>query len=115
MINIKGIGFKRADEIGKSLGIDPKSEFRIMACLNYTLREYCDNNGNSSIDKFHLYRLLDESLRFLNEEALYESAISKMLVDEDIFVTSENRYALSMLYFAEKRILEHSVSNVCSS
>ena len=106
LINIKGIGFKRADEIAKSLGIDPKSEFRIMACLNYTLREYCDNNGNSSIDKFHLYRLLDESLRFSNEEALYESAISKMLVDEDIFVTSENRYALSMLYFAEKRILD---------
>ena len=106
LINIKGIGFKRADEIARSLGIDPKSEFRIMACLNYTLREYCDNNGNSSIDKFHLYRLLDESLRFSNEEALYESAISKMLVDEDIFVTSENRYALSMLYYAEKRILD---------
>jgi exodeoxyribonuclease V alpha subunit len=106
LINIKGIGFKRADEIAKALGIDPKSEFRIMACLNYTLREYCDNNGNSSIDKYHLYRLLDESLRFSNEEVLYESAISKMLVDEDIFVTSENRYALSMLYFAEKRILD---------
>jgi exodeoxyribonuclease V alpha subunit len=106
LINIKGIGFKRADEIAKSLGIDPKSEFRIMACLNYTLREYCDNNGNSSIDKFHLYRLLDDSLRFSNEEALYESAVSKMLVDEDIFVTSENRYAPSMLYYAEKRILE---------
>ena len=106
LINIKGIGFKRADEIAKSLGIDPRSEFRIMACLNYTLREYCDNNGNSSIDKFHLYKLLDDSLRFHNEEFLYEQAISKMLVDEDLFVTSENRYALSMLYYAEKRILE---------
>ena len=29
-----------------------------------------------------------------------------MLVDEDLFVTSENRYSLSMLYYAEKRILE---------
>ncbi|MDY3200064.1 MAG: AAA family ATPase [Arcobacter sp.] len=106
LINIKGIGFKRADEIAKSLGIDPKSEFRIMACLNYTLREYCDNNGNSSIDKFHLYKLLDESLRFSNEEMLYEQAISKMLVEENIFVTSENRLALSMLYYAEKRILD---------
>jgi len=106
LINIKGIGFKRADEIAKSLGIDPRSEFRIMACLNYTLREFCDNNGNSSIDKFHLYRLLDESLRFNNEESLYEQAISKMLVEENIFVTSENRYALSMLYYAEKRILD---------
>lgn len=106
LINIKGIGFKRADEIAKALGIDPRSEFRIMACLNYTLKEYCDNNGNSSIDKFHLYKLLDESLRFNKEEALYEEAVSKMLVEEEIFVTKENRYALSMLYHAEKRILE---------
>ena len=106
LINIKGIGFKRADEIAKSLGIDPRSEFRIMACLNYTLREFCDNNGNSSIDKFHLYKLLDDSLRFHNEELLYEQVISKMLVDEDLFVTSENRYALSILYYAEKRILD---------
>ena len=106
LINIKGIGFKRADEIAKSLGIDPRSEFRIMACLNYTLREFCDNNGNSSIDKFHLYKLLDDSLRFHNEELLYEQAISKMLVDEDLFVTSENRYSLSMLYYAEKRVLQ---------
>lgn len=106
LINIKGIGFKRADEIAKSLGIDPKSQFRIKACLNYTLREYCDNNGNSSIDRFHLYKLLDESLRFSNEEMLYEEAISKMLLDEELYVTSENRLALSMLYFAERRILD---------
>ncbi|MFY4744096.1 helix-hairpin-helix domain-containing protein, partial [Aliarcobacter butzleri] len=77
MLNIKGIGFIRADVITKSLGIDPKSEFSIMACLNYTLREFCDNNGTSSIDKIHLYKLLDESLRFSNQELLYESAISE--------------------------------------
>ncbi|MBS9782656.1 MAG: AAA family ATPase [Arcobacter sp.] len=106
LTNIKGIGFKRADEIAKSLGIDPKSEFRIMACLNYTLKEYCDNNGNSSIDKFHLYKLLDEALRFSNEEALYEEALSKLVVEEELFLTRENRYAPSMLYNAEKRILE---------
>lgn len=106
LIRIKGIGFKRADEIAKSLGIDEKSDFRIMACLNYTLREYCDNNGNSSIDKYHLFRLLDESLRFQNEEMLYENAIAKMELDEDIYKTKENRYAPSMLYFAEKRVLE---------
>ncbi len=106
LINIKGIGFKRADEIAKSLGIDPRSEFRIMACLNYNLQEYCNNNGNSSIDKFHLYKLLDDSLRFSNEEILYEESLSKMLVQEEIFVTKENRYALSMLYYAEKNVLD---------
>ena len=106
LIRIKGIGFKRADEIAKSLGIDEKSDFRIMACLNYTLREYCDNNGNSSISKVHLFKLLDDSLVFFNQDILYENAVIKMLVDEDIFQTTVDRYSPSMLYFAEKRILE---------
>ncbi|WP_417332012.1 AAA family ATPase [Halarcobacter sp.] len=106
LINIKGIGFKRADEIAKALGIDPRSDFRISACVNYTLREFCDNNGNSSIDKSHLYRLLDESLHFKNEEILYEKVVSDMLVEEEVFQTSEHRISPSMLYFAERRILE---------
>lgn len=106
LINIKGIGFKRADEIAKALGIDPKSEFRVTACVNYTLREFCDNNGNSSIDKSHLYKILDESLHFVNEEELYENVVTKMLVEEDIFQTSEHRISPAMLYFAERRILE---------
>ena len=106
LVQIKGVGFKRADEIAKALGIDPKSEFRISACINYTLREFCDNNGNSSIDKFHLYRLLDETLIFKNEEILYENAITKMLVDEDLYQTKQNRLAPSMLYMAERKILE---------
>lgn len=106
LINIKGIGFKRADEIAKSLGIDPRSEFRINACINYTLREFCDNNGNSSIDKSHLYKLLDEALHFQREEILYENSITKMLVEEEIFQTNENRVSPSMLYRAERKILE---------
>lgn len=106
LVSVRGIGFKRADEIAKSLGIDKKSEFRIMACLNYTLKEFCDNNGNSSIDKFHLFKLLDDSLNFKDEELLYEDAVNKMLVQEELFVTSQNRLALSMYYYAEKNILD---------
>ncbi|RXK08744.1 exodeoxyribonuclease V subunit alpha, partial [Halarcobacter bivalviorum] len=106
LTNIKGIGFKRADEIAKALGIDPKSPFRIKSCLNYTLKEYCDNNGNSSIDKFHLYKLLDDSLRFSKQDELYENVLVEMLAKEEIYKTSENRVALSMLYFSERSILE---------
>ncbi|OCL90507.1 ATP-dependent RecD-like DNA helicase [Aliarcobacter thereius] len=106
LTNIKGIGFKRADEIAKSLGIDPKSAFRLRSCINYTLKEYCDNNGNSSIDKYHLYKLLDDSLRFDNEELLYEEVIIQMLAKEELFSTKENRVALSMLYYSERSILE---------
>jgi exodeoxyribonuclease V alpha subunit len=106
LTNIKGVGFKRADEIAKALGISPRSEFRINACVNYTLKNFCDNNGNSSIDKSHLYKLLDESLHFSNENELYEQVITTMLAQEDIFQTSEFRVSPSMLYFAERRIMD---------
>lgn len=106
LTNIKGIGFKRADEIAIALGIDEKSPFRIKACFNYTLKEYCDNNGNSSIDKFHLFKLLDDALHFKNEDSLYEDVLIDMIAKEEIYTTSENRVALSMLYFSEKSILD---------
>ena len=106
LIRIKGIGFKRADEIAKELGIDARSDFRIMACLNYTLREYCDNNGNSSIAKDILYNLLDEALNFKDETILYENALNQMLSKEDIYQTIIDRFSPSMLYYAEKKIIE---------
>lgn len=106
LINIKGIGFKRADEIAKNMGIDPKSNFRIKACINYTLKEFCDNNGNSSIDKFHLFKLLDDNLRFFNEEVLYENILTSMLAKEEIYQTAQNRVAVSMLYYSEKSVLD---------
>ncbi|MGD9553819.1 MAG: AAA family ATPase [Arcobacteraceae bacterium] len=106
LIQIKGIGFKRADEIALSLGINKQSDFRIAACMNYTLREYCDNNGNSSIDKHHFYKLLDEALGFEEGFSLYENSLLTMINKEEIYLTTQERYAPSMLYFAENKIIE---------
>ena len=105
LTNIKGIGFKRADEIAKSLGISETSEYRIKACINYTLKEYCDANGNSSISKENLFSILDTALNFINQDTLYESAVIAMLADESLVETTKDRYAPAMLYFAEKNIL----------
>ncbi len=106
LISIKGIGFKRADEIAQSLGIDQYSSFRIEACLNYSLKEYCDNNGNSSISKEKLFQILDSTLDFTNQNELYENVIIDMLASNKLHQTTKDRYAPSMLYFAEKNILE---------
>jgi exodeoxyribonuclease V alpha subunit len=106
LTKIKGIGFKKADEIAKSIGIDHKSPFRVSACLNYILGEYCESNGNSSIGKKKLFSLLDDSLSFENQNDLYENCLNKMTRDGEIFKTCQDRFALSMLYYAEKNILE---------
>ncbi len=106
LIRIKGIGFKRSDEIGQALGIDSYSTFRIGACMSYVLKEYCENNGNSSISKEKLYTLCDENLNFNDEDELYEKVLIQNLSSDDIHQTKDDRYAPSMLYNAEKRILE---------
>ncbi|RLA73592.1 MAG: exodeoxyribonuclease V subunit alpha, partial [Epsilonproteobacteria bacterium] len=106
LIRIKGIGFKKADEIGRALGIEEHSTFRVGACMSFVLKEYCDNNGNSSISKDKLYALCDDNLNFYNQEELYEKVLTQILASKDIHQTKLDRYAPSMLYNAEKRILE---------
>jgi exodeoxyribonuclease V alpha subunit len=106
LTNIKGIGFKRADEIAVKLGIDKKSPFRIKACIHFTLKEYCESNGNSSIDKKTLFNILNTNLHFIEEDKLYENILIELLHDENIHKTCEDRYAPSMLYRAETKILD---------
>ena len=106
LIRIKGIGFKKADEIGRALGIEEHSTFRVGACMSFVLKEFCDNNGNSSISKEKLYALCDDNLNFRDEIELYEKVLIQILSNKDIHQTAEDRYAPSMLWNAEKKILE---------
>jgi len=106
LMAIKGIGFKKADEIAQSLGIEPTSQFRIIACIKYTLKEYCDSNGNSSISKEKLYDILNQVLEFDDKTILYDDAIIEMLANNELHQTTQNRYAPTHLYNAEKNIIE---------
>jgi exodeoxyribonuclease V alpha subunit len=106
LTQIKGIGFKRADEIGSALGIDKKSNFRITACMNYTLKEFCEANGNSSITKEQLYRLLDETLNFNQCDGLYEEAIIALEAKDQIRQTKKDSFAPSIYFNAETKIIE---------
>jgi exodeoxyribonuclease V alpha subunit len=105
LTNIKGIGFKKADEIAQTIGIDKKSQFRVSACLNFILNEYSNSNGNSSISKKKIFMLLDDALYLENENRLYENTINEMVRGGDIYKVAQERYALSMLYHAEKNII----------
>jgi exodeoxyribonuclease V alpha subunit len=106
LTSIQGIGFKRADAIGTKLGIDKLSTFRISACMNYTLKEFCESNGNSSIAKDQLFMLLDDALNFENQETLYEEAVIALLSKDEIHETISKKYSPSMYYNCETKILE---------
>ncbi|MEA3512790.1 MAG: AAA family ATPase [Campylobacterota bacterium] len=106
LTNIKGIGFKRADEIATKIGIDIKSNFRITACMDYTLREFCESNGNSSIGKEQLFSLLDNALNFKDEDILYQEALINLLSKEKLNETTKDRYAPNIYFNCETKIVE---------
>ena len=106
LTKVKQIGFKRADEIALGLGIDTKSEFRIKACITYTINEYSNSDGNSSIAKSKLYELLDKSLHFFDEQELYDEQINQMLIEDELKNTSDTNITTSYLYNMESKIIK---------
>lgn len=62
---IIGIGFKTADQIAQSLGIEPDSSYRIQAGLHYLMGEICSEG--------HI---------FVEERRLMETAVSELAVNE---------------------------------
>jgi len=106
LTSIKGIGFKRADEIGTKLGIDKESSFRITACMNYTLKEFCEANGNSSIGKEQLFSLMNDALHFKEKDTLYENALINLVAKEEINETIKDRFAPNIYFRCETKILE---------
>ncbi|WP_050608302.1 ATP-dependent RecD-like DNA helicase [Clostridium niameyense] len=76
---IAGIGFKTADKIARSLGIDPKSPFRIQSGIKYVINQFCAM-GNT-------YMPLDK----LNKEAERILSIGEEEIDNNLYscVTDE--------------------------
>ena len=61
---------------------------------------------NNSISKEKLFELCNNNLDFEKEEELYEKVLIDILASKEIYQTKKNRYAPSMLYNVEKKILE---------
>lgn len=64
--DVDGIGFKTADKIANSLGIEKDSLFRLRAGIVYTLKDASEKNGNTFLGKEELLvtnaRLLEISI-----------------------------------------------------
>ncbi len=104
LTHIKGIGFKRADEIAKKMGVGDLDENRLHAATNYLIRELCDMQGNSCIPKMTLYERLDEELGLFNKHELYERTVLEMVSGGQLHQFGE-LLAPDIYYYAEEQIL----------
>ncbi len=83
---ISGIGFKTADRIAKSLGIEEDSDFRVQSGLKYIINNFCAA-GNTYMPKDELVKEASEIL-----------GVDRKIVEQNIINASlDNRIRLEML------------------
>lgn len=87
LTRIKGIGFKKADEIALGMGVEPNSEFRIDSGLLYVLSFICSEGGHTFIHEEELISMTKEELGVETGDTL-ENGFSKdkklNLIEEDM-------------------------------
>ncbi|MCB2293193.1 ATP-dependent RecD-like DNA helicase [Clostridium algoriphilum] len=83
---IAGVGFKIADKIARSLGIDKESPFRIQSGINYVVNEFCAI-GNTYMPLGKLYKQAKNILGVTDkeiEENIYDNVLQGKLKVENI-------------------------------
>jgi len=100
---VSGIGFKKADKIALGLGMKSDSPKRIGACIDYVIKQYCEQQGNSCVELSVLYKLLKEELND-GSEALYKSVISSRINSEDLVLLSDTKITTKSYNDIEEKI-----------
>ncbi|RSL31589.1 ATP-dependent RecD-like DNA helicase [Salibacterium salarium] len=102
--DVEGIGFYKADKLGRSVGINRDHPERIKAGMLYVLYEKTMQDGHVFLPETFL---LDETKQLLNDgefqvtdDLLHDALLH--LTEEDKLIQEENRVYMSSLYFAEK-------------
>ncbi len=102
--DIKGIGFKKADEVARKLGLTKDCEFRLLAGLNACLED-ASTRGHTYLDKNTLVKqTASEEYLNLNEEIVEKQINSFGFIN--VGIIEDDKIALPKYYYAEKKIAE---------
>lgn len=94
--DVHGVGFLTADRMASSLGISPRSDFRVRAGIFYALSENAEKNGNTLLPRT---ALADEAARLLGFDADDE------LIDKNIDALVMSRTLREVEYEGEPALM----------
>lgn len=112
---ITGIGFKTADKIARSLGIEANSPFRIQSGINYVLNEFC-LKGNTYMP---INKLIAEASSTLCvekneiEKNIYDSTLEQKIKIE--IINGENCVFTMPYYYCELSVTKKIITLATSS
>ncbi|MBE3570436.1 MAG: ATP-dependent RecD-like DNA helicase [Bacillales bacterium] len=108
--DVEGIGFSRADELGKQLGMEETHPDRLKAACLHTLESECLQEGHVYLDQENLLEkgkaLLDKNSSIPIAEADISEQLHQLKKEKKLIV-EEDRVYIPSLYFAEKGIVSN--------
>ncbi|MFS2171802.1 ATP-dependent RecD-like DNA helicase [Priestia megaterium] len=107
--DIQGIGFSRADELGKRLGMATNHPDRLRAGILYVIEQECNQMGHVYVTADQLYGKTAELLRKSRHENLSEMDLTRevdaLKADKKLIIQDEKIYFPS-LFYAEKGLVK---------
>jgi exodeoxyribonuclease V alpha subunit len=91
MMDIRGLGFKKADEIATRMGIDPQASVRIKAVLRYILEEEISREGHLYVTRTTLKTLAAKYLEGVRS-TLIDEQIATLSTESKIHISGEKIY-----------------------
>ncbi len=105
--DVQGVGFRTADRIAASLGIQPQSEYRLCAGLKYALQEAGNANGHTYLPRA---LLVEQACRLLEvEQLLIDTALDTLIIRRELIaqdIDGEIAVYLPLFFTAEGEVAQ---------
>lgn len=95
---LSGVGFKTADRIAMSIGINEDSDFRIQSCIKFVMNQFC-SYGNTYMPKENIVEECSKSIsisRDIIEKNIYDMAARQQIVIEKV---NDNEVGFLLQYY----------------
>jgi exodeoxyribonuclease V alpha subunit len=104
--DIAGIGFKKADEIARHLGVVEMSDLRLRAACEHILEEKMQNEGHCFLPRIELINLTTEFLQTITPQVTHQmvTQVVQQAIDKQILVVEEDRVYLPDILACENRV-----------
>lgn len=107
--DVRGIGFKTADEIARKVGIEKDSEFRIKSAVEYILYLNAEK-GNTYMKVMDLFNETQFLLDIEIENDYFETLLSNMVIDRRIKIEHSTDVYLNYYYKVEAEVAKRLLS-----
>src|SRR5690606_5027659 len=104
LMELDTIGFLKADDIAKKVGVVPTSSYRIDACMNHVLNETCYKSGHCFVEEAELFRLVELAL---NHNSSGVDVVTMQEIEQSVFRLEDEKIIIENGLVYPKRLFKY--------